>query len=230
MFRGRTFILRFRAFQGGPQFPNQASKLAQISTARGHCESASALPYRLRRRNLNILLDKSGWSRDLLVVAFIPSRPPPHSYPLLLPGSAGLDASGSSSDFQLLSGRRLRRTPPVIDFSPSRAPSRSVLWPLLTSHGKLYSDTPIGVASMRSPRVRARSFPSCSCLIYTDGSGQLLDFALSCRLIHRHMPDEVLVHQLKVLLRASFSLHLAVHTLPLAMRLPLPAPLWTFTH
>ena len=46
----------------------------------------------------------------------------------------------------------------------------------------------------------------------------------------RHMPDEVLVHQLKVLPRASFSLYLAVYTLPLAMRLPLPAPLGIFTH
>ena len=77
--------------------------------------------------------------------------------------------------------------------------------------------------------IRTRSFPSCSCLIYTDGSVQLLDFALSSKLIRRHMPDEVLVHQLKVLPRASFSLHLAVYTLPLAMRLPLPAPLGTFT-
>ena len=33
-------------------------------TARGHCKSAFALPQRLRRKNLNILLDKSGWSRD----------------------------------------------------------------------------------------------------------------------------------------------------------------------
>ena len=164
------------------------------------------------------------------MVAFTPSRPSTHSYHPLIPGSAGLYASGSSSDFQLLSGRRLRQTPPVIDFGPSRAPSRSVLWPLLTSHGKLYSDTPTGVASVRPPRVRTRSFSSYSCLIYTDGSVQLLDFALSCRLIRRHMPDEVLVHQLKVLPQASFSLRLATHTLPLAMRLPLPAPLGTFTH
>ena len=35
-----------------------------FSTAHGHCESAFALPQRLRRKNLNILLDKSGWSRD----------------------------------------------------------------------------------------------------------------------------------------------------------------------
>ena len=55
-------------------------------------------------------------------------------------------------------------------------------------------------------------------------------WSLSCRLIHRHMPDEVLVHQLKVLPPASFSLRLATHTLPSAMRLPLPAPLGTFTH
>ena len=39
--------------------------MAYFSTARGHCESAFALPQRLRRRNLNILLDKSGWSREL---------------------------------------------------------------------------------------------------------------------------------------------------------------------
>lgn len=38
--------------------------MAYFSTARGHCESAFALPQRLRRKNLNILLDKSGWSRD----------------------------------------------------------------------------------------------------------------------------------------------------------------------
>ena len=43
---------------------DQASMLAQIRTARGHCESAFALPHRLRRRKLNILLDKSGWSKD----------------------------------------------------------------------------------------------------------------------------------------------------------------------
>ena len=36
----------------------------KVSTARGHCESAFALPHRLRRKILNILLDKSGWSRD----------------------------------------------------------------------------------------------------------------------------------------------------------------------
>ena len=38
--------------------------MAYFSTAHGHCESAFALPQRLRRKNLNILLDKSGWSRD----------------------------------------------------------------------------------------------------------------------------------------------------------------------
>ena len=164
------------------------------------------------------------------MVAFIPSRPSAHSYRPLIPRFRRVVRFGLLIGFQLLSGRRLRRTPPVIDFGPSRAPSRSVLWPLLTSHGKLYSDTPARVASVRPPRVRTRSFPSYSCLIYTDGSVQLLDFALLRRLIRRHMPDEVLVHQLKVLPPASFSLRLATHTLPLAMRLPLPAPLGTFTH
>lgn len=82
---------------------------------------------------------------------------------------------------------------------------------------------------MRSPRVSSRSFPSCSCLIYTDGSVQLSDFALFGELIRRHMPDEVLVHQLKGLPPASFSLRLAAYALLLAMRLPLPAPLGTFT-
>ena len=58
---------------------------------------------------------------------------------------------------------------------------------------------------------------------------QLSDFTLPCELIRRRMPDEVLVHQLKGLPPASFSLRLATHTLLLAMRLPLPAPLGTFT-
>ena len=88
---------------------------------------------------------------------------------------------------------------------------------------------PIGATFVRPPRVRTRSFPSCSCLIYTDGSVQLLDFVLCGRLIHHQMPDEVLVHQLKGLPPASFSLRLTAHTLLLAMRLPLPAPLGTFT-
>ena len=117
----------------------------------------------------------------------------------------------------------------MIDVGPSRAPSCSVLWPLLTSHDKLYSVTSIGAASVRPPRVSARSFPSCSCLIDTDGSVQLSDFTLFGELIHRPMPDEVLVHQLKGLPPASFSLRLAAHTLLLAMRLPRPAPLETFT-
>ena len=63
------------------------------------------------------------------------------------------------SDFQQLSGRRLRRTPPVIDFGTSRAPSRSALWPLLTSHGELCSVAPFGTASVSPPQVRTRSFP-----------------------------------------------------------------------
>ena len=163
------------------------------------------------------------------MVAFVPSRPSTHCYLPLVPGSAGLALQAHSTYFQQLSDRRLRRTPPVIDFGPSRAPSCSVLWPLLTSHGKLYAVVPIGATSVRPPRVRSRSFPSCSCPIYTDGSVQLLDFTLFCRLIHRHMPDGVLVHQLKGLPPASFSLRLAAHALLLAMRLPLPAPLGTFT-
>ena len=77
--------------------------------------------------------------------------------------------------------------------------------------------------------LETRSFPSCSGLIYTNGSVQLSDFTLPCELIRRRMPDEVLVHQLKGLPPASFSLRLATHTLLLAMRLPLPAPLGTFT-
>lgn len=95
------------------------------------------------------------------------------------------------------------------------------------SHGKLYAVTPIEAASVRPPRVSARSFPSCSGLVYTDGSVQLSDFALFGELIHRPMPDEVLLHRLKSLPPASFSLHLAALTLLWAMRLP--PTLGTFT-
>ena len=83
-----------------------------------------------------------------------------------LPVPPDFPLRASQSDFQRLSGRRLRRTPPVIDFGPSRAPSRPVLRPLLTSHGEPSSAAPFGAASVRSSRVGARSFPSCSCLIY----------------------------------------------------------------
>lgn len=69
--------------------------------------------------------------------------------------------------------------------------------------------------------------------ILNDAVEQLMEAggltALSCRRTHRHMPEEVLVHQLKVLPPASSSLRLAAHTLPLTMRLPLPAPRGTFT-
>lgn len=69
--------------------------------------------------------------------------------------------------------------PPVIDFSPSRAPSRSVLWPLLTSHDKLYAILPTRTTSVRPPRVRTHSFSSRSYSIYPNGSVQLSDFTCS---------------------------------------------------
>lgn len=123
-----------------------------------------------------------------------------------LPVPPDFPLRASQSDFQRLSGRRLRRTPPVIDFGPSRAPSRPVLRPLLTSHGEPSSVAPFGAASVRSSRVGARSFPSCSCLIYGSCSSA------------------------RVCLQPPSACGLAAHALLVAMELPLPAPPETFTH
>src|SRR5690606_25859530 len=57
-------------------------------------------------------------------------------------------------------------------FGPSRK-KNSVLWPLLTSHSKLYSVFRMAYStSVRPPRVRAITFPSSICHIYMMRFGQ----------------------------------------------------------
>lgn len=58
---------------------------------------------------------------------------------------------------------------------------------------------------------------------------QLSDFVLFSRLIHHAEPDAISIRQLKSLPPTSFSPRLTACTLSLAMGLPLPAPLGTFT-
>ena len=159
------------------------------------------------------------------VAAFVLSRPSSLCSPPVLPCSAGVPLR----DFSAINGLSATSDASCYRFQPFPSTIRSVLWPLLTSHDKLYSDAPNGAASVRPPRVKHALSPHAAASFTPTAPCSCRTSLCLASLSAVDVPDEVLVHQLKGLPPASFSLRLATHTLLLAMRLPLPAPLGTFT-
>ena len=85
---------------------------------------------------------------------------------------------------------------------------------------------PCGLALETSP-VMDVFFPSYTRLIYSESSGQLWDFVLSCRLIRSHKPwYQVSVRRVRCLPTASFRFHLAMDTLAFGCSLPTVRAAW----
>ena len=88
-----------------------------------------------------------------------------------------------------------------------------VLWPLLTSHGKLYSVSTNVILSGRPPRVLARSFPSCPHHLYYTGFRAVIGL----RLVRQSYPP-ALAFKWFLFVGAKVCLHLPSALLNLAAR------------
>lgn len=93
-----------------------------------------------------------------------------------------------------MSGFHLGIAPPIVPppLPPRLKPQGIVLWVLLTSHDKPFSTVAVNVLSPLHVRETSPGthtfFHTYTCPVYCWRSVQLLDFSLSCSLIHASQP------------------------------------------